>query len=522
MEMKPKTQDLTEYSWQERALKAEAQLAEALKRVEYLEAQIRLLTAKRYGRSSEKTPKNQLNLFEDVFNEAEATAEPFAPEPELITVSAHKRAKPKAKKGVSLEGLPEKVIEYRLTEEELVCSCGHERHIIGQEITKELVVVPAQLYVNKHVQYIYGCRHCENNGDGTEAVVVSAPKPNRAFPGSIASPSVVAHIIEEKYVMGVPLYRQEQQWARKGINLSRQNMSNWIMHAQTWLQPMYDRMKAKLLEQDIIHADETTLQVLNEDGKKAESQSYMWLYRSGRFGPGIVLYEYQPSRAREHPREFLKGFKGYLVTDAYAGYNDIPDVINVGCWAHARRGFDEAIKAAGKRLKEPKAAEGLRFCNELFSVERELKDLDPIERYEQRLLRSKPLLDAFLAWLRKTQEESTPQSHLGKAVGYCLNNWQALNNFLLDGRLEIDNNIAERAIKPFVIGRKNFLFCITPRGATASATTYSIIESAKENGLKPFEYLKYLFTELPNASSEDLDKFLPWSETLPEYCRTSK
>lgn len=280
--------------------------------MEYLEAQIRLLTAKRYGRSSEKTPKNQLKLFEDVFNEAEATAEPFAPEPELITVLAHKRAKPKAKKGVSLEGLPEKVIEYRLPEEELVCSCGHERHIIGQEITKELVVVPAQLYVNKHVQYIYGCRHCENNGDGTEAVVVAAPKPNRAFPGSIASPSVVAHIIEEKYVMGVPLYRQEQQWARKGVNLSRQNMSNWIMHAQTWLQPIYDRMKAKLLEQDIIHADETTLQVLNEDGKKAESQSYMWLYRSGRFGPGIVLYEYQPSRAREHPREFLKGFKGYL------------------------------------------------------------------------------------------------------------------------------------------------------------------------------------------------------------------
>ena len=332
-------------------------MAEALKRLEYLEAQIRLLTAKRYGRSSEKTPKNQLNLFEDVFNEAEATAEPFAPEPELITVSAHKRAKPKAKKGVSLEGLPEKVIEYRLTEEELVCSCGHERHIIGQEITKELVVVPAQLYVNKHVQYIYGCRHCENNGDGTEPVVVAAPKPNRAFPGSIASPSVVAHIIEEKYVMGVPLYRQEQQWARKGINLSRQNMSNWIMHAQTWLQPIYDRMKAKLLEQGIIHADETTLQVLNEDGKKAESQSYMWLYRSGRFGPGIVLYEYQPSRAREHPREFLKGFKGYLVTDAYAGYNDIPDVI-VGCWAHARRGFDEAIKAAGKGRKNLKQRKG--------------------------------------------------------------------------------------------------------------------------------------------------------------------
>jgi transposase len=521
MENTATTNNPTEYSWQERARKAEAQLAEALKRVEYLEAQIRLLTAKRFGRSSEKTNKNQLQLFEDVFNEAEANAEPFAPEPELITVPAHTRAKRNKKKAVSLEGLPETVIEYRLPEEELVCSCGHERHVIGQEVTKELVIVPAQFSVNKHVQYIYGCRHCENHGDGSEPVVVAAPKPKRAFPGSIASPSAVAHVIEEKYVMGVPLYRQEQQWARRGINLTRQNMSNWIMHAQNWLQPIYDRMKEVLLNQAIIHADETTVQVLEEAGKKAESKSYMWLYRSGRYGPGIVLYEYQPSRSGEHPKEFLKGFEGYLVTDCYVGYKDIPKVTRVACWAHARRGFDEALKAAGKRAKDSKALEGLKFCNELFSIEDELGDLEPEERYEKRLLRSKPVLEAFLAWLQKTKEESVQQSHLGKAVAYCLNHWEELNNFLLDGRLEISNNRAERSIKPFVIGRKNFLFCITPRGAKASATTYSIVESAKENGLNPFEYLKYLFTELPNATSDNIDEFLPWSDTLPDYCRVS-
>ena len=204
----------------------------------------------------------------------------------------------------------------------MACSCcGNQRHVIRQEITKELAVVPPQFSVNVHVQDVCGCRHCESNGDGSEQVIVTVPKPNRAFPGSIASPSVVAHVIEEKYVMGVPLYRQEKQWARRGVLLSRQNMANWVVHAaQNWFAPIYDRMKATLLKQDIIMADETSVQVLQEDGKTPESKSFMWVYRSGRYGPGMVLYEYQPSRAREHPQEFLRGFKGYLTTDGYAVY----------------------------------------------------------------------------------------------------------------------------------------------------------------------------------------------------------
>lgn len=523
MENMPKTPDTTEYSWQERALKAESQVTNLLDEMEYLRAQIRLLTQKRFGSSSEKaTYDDQMKLF-DAFNEAEANAEPFAPEPDLITVPEHKRAKRKGKKGLSLEDLPETTIEYRLSDEEVVCSCGHERHVIGQDVTNEIVVVPAELLVHKHVQYVYGCRHCENHGDGSKPAVVRAPKPNRAFPGSIASPSAVAYVIEQKHVMHVPLYRQEQWWEKRGVNLSRQNMSNWIMQAaNVWLQPIYERMKDLLLTEDIIHADETSLQVLKEDGKKAQSKSYMWLYRSGRYGPGIVLYEYQPSRAKEHPAEFLKGFKGYLATDAYAGYKGLPDVVNVGCWSHAKRGFDDTVKAIGKRGKDSKAMEGLRFCRELFAIEKKLKKLDPNKRYEERLLYSKPVLEAFWAWLHETKELCPPKSHLGQAIQYCLNHWEALNAFLLDGRLEIDNNRSERSIKPFVIGRKNFLFCITPRGARASAITYSIIESAKENGLKPFDYLEYLFTELPNAKADELDRFLPWSDEIPEHCRTPK
>jgi transposase len=511
----------TESTWEERALKAEAQVELLVQEIGYLRAQMRLLQTKQFGSRSEKTHKDQMQLY---FNEAEASAEPSASEAELVTVPEHKRAKKKSKKGQSLEGLPENIIEHNLPEEELTCTCcGHKRHVIRQEITRELRYVPAEISVDVHVQNLYSCRHCESHGDGSTPVVVAAPKPQRAFPGSIASPSVVSHIIEEKYVKAVPLYRQEQQWERRGVSISRQNMSNWIMHAASnWLQPIYDAMKAELKKQDIIHADETSVQVLAEDGKKAQSKSFMWLYRSGRHGPGIVLYEYQPSRAREHPLKFLCGFKGYLASDGYAGYNDIPDVINVGCWAHARRGFDEAVKVAGKEAKNSKATEGLKFCNQLYAIERELVGYEPEERYKERLRRSKPVLEVFLAWLQYTYEACVQKSHLGSAIQYCLNQWESLNNFLLDGRLEIDNNRAERSIKPFVIGRKNFLFCITPRGANASAVTYSVIESAKENGLKPFEYIQYLLEKLPNSTSKDLAKFLPWSEEIPNYCRTPK
>ena len=519
------TPTTTESMWEQRALKAEAKLASVLSEMEYLKEQVRVLQRKRFGSSSEKTKgiADQMKLFDSMFNEVEATAEPFAPEPDLITVPEHKRKK-KSKRGSSLEGLPEEIVEYHLPDEEMVCSCcGTTRHVINQEITKELVTVPAQVFVRAHVRNVYSCRSCETKGDGSQPVVVKAPKPNRAFPGSIASPSVVAHIIDEKYVMGVPLYRQEQQWLRRGVGLSRQNMSNWVQYAaQNWFQPIYDRMREMLLTESVIMADETSIQVLKEDGKAAESKSFMWVYRSGRYGPGIVLYEYQPSRASEHPKLFLQDFKGYLQSDGYAAYNGLPNVTNVGCWAHARRGFDEAVTAAGGKSKNPKALEGLDFCNQLYKIEKALKDHTPEQRHAERLLRSKPVLGAFSAWLHETEAVSLPKSHLGKAIQYCLNQWNQLNAFLLDGRLEIDNNRTERSIKPFVIARKNFLFCDTPGGAKSSAVTFSLIESAKENGLKPYDYIEYLLEELPNASTKDLDSFMPWSDSIPERCRSPK
>jgi transposase len=291
--------------------------------------------------------------------------------------------------------------------------------------------------------------------------------PTPAFPNSLASPSAVAHIMCQKFVEGLPLYRQEAALSRLGFHLSRQTLANWMLVGADWLKPLYARMKAYLLTRDIAHADETTLQVLKEAGRAAQTESYLWLYRSGRDGPPIVLFEYQPTRAAQHPRAFLQGFCGYLHVDGYVGYDGLPGVRLVGCWAHARRKFLEAINLlpAKERKKGGTIAhQGLAYCNQLFEIERALHDLLPEERLAARQRRSTLVLEQFRAWLNERADQVLPKSKLGEAVTYCRNQWSKLQGFLWDGRLELDNNRSERAIKPFVIGRKNWLFANTPRG----------------------------------------------------------
>lgn len=349
--------------------------------------------------------------------------------------------------------------------------------------------------------------------------------PRPVLKGSLASPSAIAYIMSQKYVDSMPLYRQEQQLSRLGIELSRQTMANWVLYgANKWLNLLYDRMHHHLLNHEVLHADETSLQVLNEPGRAAQTSSYMWLYRTGKEGPPIVLYDYQKTRAGSNPTQFLSGFKGYLQVDGYSGYNLVKDVTLVGCWAHARRKFDEALKALPdkKRSAPVVAKEGLDFCNRLFTIEKKLSKVSYEKRYKERLVHSTPILDAFLAWLNDQAVKALPKSAFGQAVTYCLNQWDKLVAFLKDGRLELDNNRAERSIKPFVIGRKNFLFSNTPRGAKASAIIYSMVETAKENDLNPFAYLTYLFEELPNINVEHphaLDELLPWSANIPNNCR---
>jgi transposase len=355
------------------------------------------------------------------------------PMDKTTTIKVSRRKKEKGHRETVLKDLPVETIEYRLTDAEQVCSsCGSALHEMSTEIRQELKVIPPQVKLVKHIRYVYSCRRCEQEEITTP--IVTAPMPSPVLSGSLTSPSAMAFIMNQKYVEAMPLYRQEQQLARLGVQLSRQTMANWMLEgADRWLSLLYGRMYHHLLQQEILHADETKLQVLKEPGRKAKQKSYLWLYRTGRESPPIILYEYQSTRAKEHPRNFLAGFKGYLHVDGYAGYHDLPNVTLVGCLAHARRRFDEALKALPPSAKNASvvAKEGLNFCNRLFAIERELHDVTPKESYDHRLKFSRPLLDDFLAWLKSKSPQVLPKSKLGDAVQYCLNQWTKLEAFLL-------------------------------------------------------------------------------------------
>ena len=484
---------------------------------QWLKEQLGLAKHTRFAPSSEKSPTGQEALL---FNEAEATAASEAPQPHSETLT-YTRRKQAGQRELNLSGLPVEEIAYHLPEEEQICpACAGPLHEMGVDVRTEIKIIPATITVVKHLRSKYACPHCQQNALKTP--ILTAPMPTSAFPNSLASPSAVAHIVCQKFVEGSPLYRQQAALQRLGFDLSRQTMANWMLVGAGWLDKLYVRMKVHLRKRAILHADETTLQVLKEEGRAAQTHSYMWLYRSGRDGPPIVLFDYHPTRAAEHPRQFLSGFAGFLQVDGYAGYESLPGVTLVGCWAHARRKFVEALNAlpAAARTKgaTPSHA-GLAFCDALFKIERDLHDVTSEERFALRQERSQPVLTQFGAWLDAMDSQVLPKSLLGAAVTYCRNQWSKLTHFLLDGRLELDNNRAERSIKPFVIGRKNWLFANTAGGARSSAILYSLVETAKENGIVPFAYLTYLFEQLPNINLKDpqaLDRLLPWSETMQE------
>ncbi|MDL2254516.1 IS66 family transposase, partial [Ruminococcaceae bacterium OttesenSCG-928-I18] len=464
------------------------QVSELTRQVQWLMEQVRLAKHRQFGASSEKSGHTQLNLF----NEAEQQADENIAEPELCEVEKHYRKKAREAKDRLPADLPVEVVEHTLPADEQICpECDSPLHVMGKRVRRELKLVPAKAVIVEHVQYVYACRECERDSCGVP--ILKAPVDEPVIKGSFASPEAVAHIMAQKFVMGVPLYRQERYWTRRGVMLSRQTMSNWLLRAsRDWLEPIWDALHEVLLNREVLHGDETVLQVLHEEGKSAQSKSYMWLYRSGCDARApIVLFDYQPDRTAKRPADFLQGFKGYLHTDGYAGYHALhADIVVVGCWAHARRKFHEALESMTPKDREGSLAQqGERFCDKLFAVERKAKDMTPQERHQFRQDQAKPVLGAFLAWLKVQNGGKTA---FGKAVRYTLDNWPYLERYLLDGRLEISNNRAENSIRPFVVGRKNWLFANTPRGARASAIIYSIVETAKENGLDPYNYLCYL------------------------------
>lgn len=491
-------------------------ISELESRVDLLMEALRLARHKQFGASSEKSEDTLVEQLSFLFNEAEVFSAAEKEEEAVTIVAAHKRHK---KHEYTLDNIPEgietKQVEHRLEGEDLICTqCGDTMAEIGKEVVRTLEIIPAQMVVREDVYYTYACQNC--NKEDIETPVVKAPREKNIIPGSFATPEAIAHIMTQKFVMGSPLYRQEQEMNRKGIHLSRQTMSNWLLKAtEDYLTPVYEQLHKELLSRDVLHADETTLQVLHEPGKKPQTDSYMWLYRtSGDTNKPIVLYEYQPGRGAKHPKEFLAGYKGYLHTDGYAGYHDLgEDITVVGCWAHARRKFDEAAKSLPKgKAKGSSASQGLTYCNLLFGIEQEIADKTAEQRYEERLKQAKPVLDAMFAWANS--RTAAPKSALGKAFTYLKEQWPYLTNYLKDGRLEISNNRAERSIKPFVIDRKNFLFANTPKGASGSAVMFSLIQTAIENGLDPYKYLTWLLRKAKDTDLTDehaIQTLLPWN-----------
>lgn len=472
-------------------------------RIVHLEEENALLRQRLFGRKSEQTADSatpQLALF----NEAESIAEPVDEDTEEEVVSPAKR---RGKRKPLPADLPRIEVIHELPEHELTCVCGCRKHAIGEEVSEQLEIVPMQIRVIKHVRKIYGCRDCET-------APVTADKPAQLIEKSMASPSVLAMLLTTKYVDGLPLHRFEKVLSRHGIDIPRQTLARWVIQCGEHFQPLLNLMRDSLLSSRVIHCDETRVQVLKEPDREPSSQSWMWVQTGGPPGKPVILFDYSTSRAQEVPTRLLDGYCGYLMTDDYAGYNALgaqAGVERLGCWAHARRKFVEAQKVQPKG-KTGRADIALKLISKLYGIEIAYKESSDEGRKKGRQDLSLKVMSELKAWVEKTLPYVTTQNALGKAVTYLANNWSKLERYVEQGYLPIDNNTAERAIRPFVIGRKNWLFSDTPKGATASAQLYSLVETAKANGQEPYTWLRHALERLPQASSvEDYEALLPWN-----------
>lgn len=483
----------------------DVQLDEWKSKYQNILEQFRLAQQRQFGKSGEAA--NQFGLFNEGEEIDTAAATEAEPDTETITYT---RQKPKRKP--LPEHLPRETVIHDIEDKACNC-CGHDLHRIGEETSEQLEFIPAQVKVIEHIRPKYSCRYCEQQG--TEVRIKIAPVPKSPIPKSMATPSLLAHIITSKYQYALPLYRQEQMFRQFDIDLNRKTMAEWMMRCGELLEPLYQRLKAELLKQSVIQADETPVQVLAED----KHRCYMWVYCTGSDSPAdkadhppnIVLYDYQASRSGQCARNYLDGYSGYLQVDGYAGYQQTETRL-VGCWAHARRKFVEAKKAQPKG-KSGRADWAISHIQKLYRIESAIRDLEPAEKQRSRHERARSLLDEFRSWLDKSVNQVPPKTALGKAIAYTLGQWEKLERYLEDGNLQIDNNRVERAVKPFVIGRKNWMFSNTANGARASAMLYSIIETAKANGLVPYDYLRQILQAIAE-NPDDIDPLLPWNAAL--------
>ena len=469
-----------------------------------LQEQLNLALARRYAASSEKIAPNQLRLFDEAELEVE-TEQAEDEDAESITIEAHTRKK-RGRKALP-DTLPRVDIVHEL--DEAARRCPHDGQTlteIGEVVSEQLDIVPAKIQVLRHIRKKYAC--------ACGQCIKTAPLPAQPIPKSLASPGLLAHVTVSKYQDALPLYRQERILQRIGVDIPRATLANWMIQAGTLIQPLINLLRDQLLSHDILQMDETTVQVLNEPGRTAQSKSYLWVQRGGPPQRPVILFDYDPSRSQAVPQRLLEGFQGYLQTDGYDGYNAAVTqgkLTHVGCWAHVRRKFTEAVKAQGKKKKKGKAHRGLALIQKLYKVERQARLLTDTERAAYRKQHAQPVLDKLCDWLETTLPQVPPKTSLGKALNYLHDEWDKLMVYLEDGRIMIDNNGAENAIRPFVVGRKNWLFSHSVKGVKASANLYSLIETARANGLEPYAYLRNVFTRLPKATSiEEIEALLPW------------
>lgn len=504
--------------------------------VENQKLQIQNLNRYIFGSKRELTPKEE-NIVEgtqcSIFGEIEDEKLKKQVEEKTEEIVVHRKKKSKTvQSGIKkseLKNIEQETIILKLEDDSLVCpKCGSELTKIGTEtVRQEIQYIPSKLKVVTYVREVYKCTKCgkeENEKETLATTIVKAKTPRALLSHSFASSSLATEVIYQKYYMGVPLYRQEQVWDDRGLILPRSMTANWCIRiSQYYLQPIYEMILKQIKKNsEVLHCDETTIQCNKEPGKKATSNSYMWVLTTGENEKKKgVIYKYSSSRSGEEAQKLLKDYSNILVTDGYAGYNSVEGVNRAECWAHTRRYFYESIPLDSKKqpIQTSDGYTGVKYIDELFEVEREIENLSAEEKVKERQEKSAPILKKFYEWVYSTSEKYVTNSKLQKALTYAINQKENLSKFLDDGRIPLTNSKAERAVRPFAVHRKNWLFADSQDGAKANAIFYSLIESAKANKLNIYKYINYLLEILPQLeeaqTEEDIEKYLPWSKELP-------
>lgn len=484
-------------------------IAEYESEVRLLREQVKHLYGKLFGRKSEKHDKKnpQLSLFD-------------VPEPEdlevdedEVLVSSH--TKRKGHRAPLPESLPRIEKIHDIDQQDKICACGAHLVRIGEETSEKLDIIPAVIQVVRHIRPKYSCKSCEGVESEGSAVII-APVPPQVMPKSIASGGLLAHIFTAKFEDALPFYRQEKQFKRLGTDINRSNMSSWTIKVAEKVQPLLDLLQSQILSGPLINIDETTVQVLRESGRSPTQKSYMWVFRGGDQEKPTCIFQYHPTRSGDVASSFLKNYAGAVQSDGFSGYDFLDcntDIQHLGCWAHARRKFMDADKARGKNKgKAGSTTIALNYIRKLYGIEKRVKNsnVSLVEHLAIRKAQSEPILEDFRKWLEKKSLQVVPKSLLGKAISYTLNQWHRLVAFINCVSATPDNNLAENCIRPFVVGRKNWLFAGSAKGAEASAAIYSLVESAKACKLDVYAYLRYVFENIPFASERsDYEKLLP-------------